>query len=45
MALVNMDVGMCGVGVKRYAMEKLNAIYGNLYIDENVMIVGTHTHS
>ncbi|TPX46236.1 ceramidase [Synchytrium endobioticum] len=45
LALVNMDVAMLGAGVKRYALLKLRDLYGDLYTDENLLLLGTHSHS
>ncbi|TPX35934.1 ceramidase [Synchytrium microbalum] len=44
-AIVNLDAGMSGAGVKRMAVARLQEEYGDVYRDDNVMISGTHTHS
>jgi len=44
-AFVNSDTCMVFNGVKQVVMQKLQALYGNLYTWENVMISGIHTHA
>jgi neutral ceramidase len=31
--------------IKTIVIEKLKQLYGNLYVTENVMLSGTHTHA
>lgn len=42
---VNVDVGMIMQAVKMKVVERLQKTYGDLYTNENVMLVATHTHS
>lgn len=42
---VSVDCGMMGTLLKMKVVEKLQAEYGDLYTNANVMLSGTHTHS
>ncbi|KAL7292775.1 hypothetical protein TKK_0013604 [Trichogramma kaykai] len=42
---VSVDSAMVGHGAKNAVIRNLEAIYGNLYREDNVMISATHTHS
>jgi len=44
-AFVSADVGMIFQAVKQKVVQKLQARYGDVYTEENVMLSGTHTHS
>ncbi len=44
-AFVSADAGQIFQGVKQQVVERLNARYGALYSDENVVLSATHTHS
>lgn len=42
---VNNDLGMVTQGVRQGVLNKLKVKYGNLYVEENVMLTATHTHA
>ncbi|KAI4458937.1 ceramidase [Holotrichia oblita] len=42
---VSVDTGMVGYGIKEAVIENLEALYGDTYTVQNVIISGTHTHS
>ena len=41
---VSADLGAISQGVKIEVIKKLNALYGNTYSHDNVMLTATHTH-
>lgn len=41
----SVDCGMMGTLLKMKVVERLQAVYGDLYTTANVMLSGTHTHS
>ncbi|XP_055380874.1 neutral ceramidase-like [Condylostylus longicornis] len=43
-AFVSVDVGMVGHALKREAVKKLQARYGEIYTLDNIMVTATHTH-
>lgn len=44
-AFVSTDTCMITDAIKTIVIEKLKQLYGNLYVTENVMLSGTHTHA
>ncbi|HYO53370.1 neutral/alkaline ceramidase [Archangium sp.] len=42
---VSADLGMVFQGVKQQVVQRLQAIFGQLYSDDNVLLSATHTHS
>ncbi len=42
---VNVDLGQVFQAVKEKVVQKLRTKYGDLYVDENVLITAMHTHS
>jgi len=42
---VSVDAAMISQLLKKEVMARLQALYGDLYTDENVLLSGTHTHS
>lgn len=43
--IVNADLGMIFQGVKQQVLQRLQKRYGEVYRDENVLLMATHTHS
>lgn len=43
--LVTADVQSIGIAVRREVVRNLQALYGDLYTLQNVILTGTHTHS
>ncbi|KAG0149130.1 hypothetical protein CROQUDRAFT_59666 [Cronartium quercuum f. sp. fusiforme G11] len=43
--MINADVGMGDTAIRRGVVERLQVMYPGLYSDENVALVGTHSHS